>query len=303
MLEEILAVEKEINLSRSTVHNKQDYLPFLRVWPFTQPSSTHQVRQRRDAYMNKLLEMLKANVAAKNAPSCITGNILQRDTNSASAITEQELRSICLTMVSAGLDTIPSTIISCVGHLSNPIYGQKIQERACEAIREAYPEGDAWTRCVGDEFIPYLLMLIKETMRYSTAQPISLPRQTVSDIIYNNALIPAGTVLLMNTLAANFDASHYQNPFAFEPERFRESKHGEIDHMGFGVGSRMCAGWKLAEREMYVVIVRLILKFRILPAANKADMMETNIYKTFASVNNMVVEPCPFFVRLEHRHR
>lgn len=251
--------------------------------------------------MDILFNKLKDNINAKKYNPCITGNILQGNIKQFSAITEQELRSICLTMVSAGLDAIPSTVVSCVGHLSQPAYGLEIQKRAFQEIIETYPKGDAWSRCVNDNYIPYILMLIKETLRYSSSQPLSLPRQTVKDINYKKTIIPSGTILFMNSLAANFDASHFDDPFKFNPERFRYCKAGAIEHMGFGAGSRMCAGAKLAERELYVILVRLITKFKISPPSNKADLMQTDIFENFKTVSSMVVEPKPFFVRLDLR--
>lgn len=301
LLQEIVIVEKEINLARSVIHNKQDYLPFLRIWPFGNNKRAKEFRERRDIYMNSLLQMLQKNIKDGKCVPCISGNILQKDKTGQQQVKHQELRSICLTMVSAGLDTIPASIVSCIGHLSNPYYGKRLQERAYYEIQNNYPKGDAWARCIDDEFIPYISSLIKETLRYSSAQPISLPRQTVKDIIYKDSIIPSGTILLMNSLAANFDPNHFINPFLFNPDRFKSSVPGKLEHMGFGAGSRMCAGEKLAEREMYVTIVRLILEFRIYPSANPTKRMNTNIVATFEKVDNMVVEPEPFLVRLEKR--
>lgn len=300
MLQEILIVEKEIIHARSVVHNKEDYIPLTRIWP-TKTRNAESFRRRRDVYMNKLLDMLKKNIESHDCPPCITGNILKSRAACNQDLTDQELRSICLTMVSAGLDTIPATVVFCIGYLSHSTFGQAIQAKAHAAIQEFYGHVNAWSACLTGEYVPYISMLIKETLRYSSIQPISLPRETIGNIVYNNSVIPSGTILLMNTLACNFDATYYHEPFKFDPERFRNSDTKELDHMGFGAGSRACAGAKLAEREMYVMLVRLILKFRMLPPKNKAREMQTNIFKIFNSVDNMVVDPPPFFVHLEHR--
>jgi phenylacetate 2-hydroxylase len=267
-------------------------------------------RARRDQYMNHLLALLKNDVKNCNG-SCISGNILLGNTKAAGVITESELRSICLTMVSAGLDTIPSNIVACIGHLGHPLYGEFIQAKAFDAIQECYPDGDAWDRCITDtKYVPYMMMLIKETLRFTTSQPISLPRETYgSSIIYNQtAVIPPGTMLLMNTLAGNFDSRRYKDPFQFNPERFGpESEDTKLhnytlDHFGFGAGSRMCAGYKLATRELYVMLVRLILTFKILPPKDSSlPILETDVVKRFSKVDNMVVDLNQFFVCLEPR--
>lgn len=50
-----------------------------------------------------------------------------------------EIKSICLTMVSAGLDTVPGNLIMGIAHLSS-VEGQAIQKRAYDEIMKVYPE-------------------------------------------------------------------------------------------------------------------------------------------------------------------
>lgn len=107
-----------------------------------------------------------------------------------------ELKSICLTMVSAGLDTVPGTLIMGLAYLSTPA-GQAVQAKALTAIQEAYPNGDAWEKCLVEEKVPYVTALVKETLRFFTVIPICLPRTNIKDIPYENTVIPAGTTFFM----------------------------------------------------------------------------------------------------------
>lgn len=107
-----------------------------------------------------------------------------------------ELKSICLTMVSAGLDTVPGNLIMGIAYLSTP-HGQEIQERALAEINKVYPDGDAWERCLVEEKVPYITALVKEVLRFWTVIPICLPRVSVKDIPWKNATIPAGTTFFM----------------------------------------------------------------------------------------------------------
>lgn len=107
-----------------------------------------------------------------------------------------ELKSICLTMVSAGLDTVPGNIVMGIAFLSTK-QGQAVQEKALRAIEQAYPDGEAWERCLKEEKVPYVTALVKETLRYWTVIPICLPRTNIKDIPYGNAVIPAGTTFFM----------------------------------------------------------------------------------------------------------
>ena len=99
-------------------------------------------------------------------------------------------------MVSAGLDTVPGNIIMAVAYLSCP-RGQEIQQRAYEEIMKVYPGGDAWDKCLTEEKVPYISAFVKETLRFWTVIPISLPRESIKDIEWQGATIPAGTTFFM----------------------------------------------------------------------------------------------------------
>lgn len=99
-------------------------------------------------------------------------------------------------MVSAGLDTVPGNIIMGVGYLSS-IHGQEIQQKAYGNILEVYPNGDAWEKCLIEEKVPYVIALVKEILRFYTVVPICLPRVSTTDIPYEGAIIPSGTMFYM----------------------------------------------------------------------------------------------------------
>lgn len=107
-----------------------------------------------------------------------------------------ELKSICLTMVSAGLDTVPGNIVMGMAYLSTK-EGQAIQAKALQAIQEVYPDGDAWEKCLVEEKVPYVTALVKETLRFWTVIPICLPRTNIKDIPWKDSVVPAGTVFFM----------------------------------------------------------------------------------------------------------
>lgn len=107
-----------------------------------------------------------------------------------------EIKSICLTMVSAGLDTVPGNLIMGIAYLSSP-HGQQLQERAYSEIMKVYPDGDAWTQCINEEKVPFITAFVREVLRYFIVIPICLPRTSIKDITYNDVVIPAGTTFYM----------------------------------------------------------------------------------------------------------
>lgn len=207
LLQEIFHVERAVSNFRSTSNNWQDYIPLLRLWP-SRNNEAGEYRERRDKYLTYLLGRLKENIANGTDKPCITGTILKdpeaklnqskmSHMPSRNQLTfEDEIKSICLTMVSAGLDTVPGNLIMGIAYLSSA-HGQEIQQRAYDEIMRVYPDGDAWEQCLLEEKVPYVTAFVREVLRFFTVIPICLPRTSIKDIQYEDAVIPAGTTFYM----------------------------------------------------------------------------------------------------------
>ncbi|KAF2862819.1 putative P450 monooxygenase [Piedraia hortae CBS 480.64] len=305
MLKEITHVERIVSNFRSTSNNWADYIPILRLLPGGNTKALEYKRRRAD-YMYKLLNMLKKRIAEGTDTPCITGNVLK---DPDAKLNDAEVMSICLTMVSAGLDTVPGNLIMCIAYLSTE-EGQDTQARALNEINKVYPNNDSWERCLHEEKVPYITALVKETLRFWSVIPICLPRTSTRDIKWGDAVIPAGTSFYMNAYGAHYDDTHFKSPYQFNPDRYIQDK--SIDdasasrgtpHYGYGAGSRMCIGSHLANRELYTAFLRLITAFEILPPKDPKDKpimdaLECNLYPT-----SLTLDPKPFKVGLKLRDR
>lgn len=297
---EVFAVEKEICKIRSSDSLYQDYLPVLRWLPAPWwRRRAERVRKRRDKYMEFFLNNLVHDINSGRGRPCILRHLL--DGSSKQPVTDVDVKSICLTMVSAGLDTVPAVLSAFVGHMSLP-HGAMCQERAFQELCEAFPDGDAWHRVTEEPSLPYMRALINETLRMST-MPISLPRETIAPIrLKSGAVLPKGTILLLNSFAANFDATHFKNPSAFDPTRYLDpSASHELPHFSFGAGMRMCAGAHLVSRELLIAFARLIIAFRILPPSDPSDQFVCDPHHIYKRPSVMVMPVPAFRVRLEPR--
>lgn len=217
--------------------------------------------------------------------------------------------SIGLSMVSAGLDTIPGNLIMCIAYLGSP-EGQELQKHCYAEIMKQYPNGDAWEQCLHEEKVSYITALYKETLRFWSVIPICLPRINIKPIKWGDAVIPAGTSFYMNAYAAHYDDTHFKDPYKFNPERYLTDE--SIDdaaasrgtpHYGYGAGSRMCIGSHLGNRELYTAFLRLIVAFEMVPAQNKKDWPILDALKCNNLPTSLTVEPKPFKVGLKIRNR
>ncbi|EEH39395.2 phenylacetate 2-hydroxylase [Paracoccidioides lutzii Pb01] len=299
LLKEICHVERIVSNFRSTSNNWQDYVPLLRLWP-SRNAQAKEFRSRRDKYLSLLLDMLRERIKNGTDKPCITGNILK---DPEAKLNEAEIRSICLTMVSAGLDTVPGNLIMGIAYLASD-HGQEIQTRAYNEIMRVYPDGDAWEKCLVEEKVPYITALVKEILRFYTVIPICLPRVSIKDIPYKDAIIPAGTTFFMNAYAADYDDTHFKNPHLFEPERYLNTGDGTgTPHYAYGAGSRMCAGSHLANRELYTAFIRLISAFRMVSAKNPEDHPILDALECNATKTSLTLDPKLFKVGFRVRDR
>uniref|UniRef100_A0A060SX55 ARAD1A10780p n=1 Tax=Blastobotrys adeninivorans TaxID=409370 RepID=A0A060SX55_BLAAD len=300
LLREILTVGSAISLLRSASENLQDYVPILRYLPNNEKNRrSKELRARRDAYLKELLDRVKDMIEKGTDKPCIAAAILKDDETK---LTNVEVNSICLSLVSGGFETIPGTLTSCIGSLSTP-EGQRFQEKAYNDILRHYPDpADAWLDCFKEEKVPYVNAIVKEAGRFYTVSAMSLPRKTVRDVEWNGTRIPAKTMVLINAQAANHDVDHFGSDAAvFNPDRWMEDDHTEkklsgLAHHSFGAGARACSGQFIAQRLIYSALIRIITSYRIVASETQppnTDYVDYNQFKTA-----LVAIPRDFKVKL-----
>ena len=299
----VVWVERVVSNFRSTSNNWQDYIPLLRLPLISkQNKEAIEFRGRRDKYLQTFLDMLKERIANGTDKPCITGNILK---DPDAKLNDDEIKSLCLTMVSAGIDTVPGNMIMGLAYLAWAPDGRDIQQRAYDEIMKVYPkDGEAWEKCLEEEKVPYITALVKEILRFWTVIPISLPRTSIKDIKWQDTTIPAGTTFYMNAWAADYDDTHFKDPRKFIPERYLDVPDGAgTPHYGYGAGSRMCAGTHLANRELYTSFLRMIAAFELIPAADKKDAPVLDALECNSIPTALTTEPKPFKVGFKVRNQ
>lgn len=198
MFHEICEVEAAVSKFRSTTGNLQDYIPILRLNPFSGATAeAKDRRRRRDVYLTKLNNDLDERMANGTHKPCIQANIIQ---DKEAALNKEELTSISLTMLSGGLDTVTTLV-----QWSVALLGQRpdIQNEAIKAIREFYSEDEPLADAYDDQKCQYIVALVRECLRFYTVLRLALPRATVKDVHYEGKLIPAGSTIYLNAWACN----------------------------------------------------------------------------------------------------
>ncbi|KAL3459969.1 cytochrome P450 [Aspergillus heterothallicus] len=264
LFDEITEVEEEISKFRSTTGNLQDYIPLLRLNPFsTNSQKAKEMRDRRDKYLGSLNRDLDERMEKGVHKPCIQANVILDEE---AKLNSEELTSISLTMLSGGLDTVTTLVAWSIALLAQR---PDIQDKAAKAIKEMYGEDEPLCDSTDDQKCAYIVALVRECLRYYTVLRLALPRTSIRDIAYEGKVIPKGTVFFLNSWACNMDPEVWTDPEEFRPERWFEQPDAPM--FTYGMGYRMCAGSLLANRELYLVFIRTLNSFHIEPTADKVD--------------------------------
>jgi cytochrome P450 len=112
------------------------------------------------------------------------------------------------------------------------------------------------------------MQAVEESMRHSPAACI-VPRVATQDAEFGGYIFPAGTFVLVNTLAANRDPAIYA-----DADRFDVARRDAPAILTFGGGAHYCLGANLARRELAEALVvltrRLSAPRRVGPAPWKS---------------------------------
>ncbi|KAH7388644.1 cytochrome P450 [Pyrenochaeta sp. MPI-SDFR-AT-0127] len=311
LLREILHVGSAISLLRSASENYQDYVPMLRYLPNNEKNRrSKELRERRDKYLDELLDKVREMIKTGTEKPCISAAILKDEET---RLTGVEVSSICLSLVSGGFETIPGTLVSCIGSLSTP-EGQKYQERAYQEMKKIYPDPkESWANDFEKETVPYLNAIVKEAGRYYTVSNMSLPRKTMSDVRWGGAVIPKGTMVLINAQAGNHDIDYWgPDAASFNPERwldspnpsdpaslYTEKSSSSTPHLSFGAGSRSCPGAIIAGKLINAALFRLIMLYKIDASTSYPPNTDYVDYNAIKSA--LVAIPRDFKIKLTPR--
>lgn len=103
----------------------------------------------------------------------------------------------------------------------------------------------------------YICAMGKEVLRWRPIFPLTPDHVASQDIEFEGYYFPAGTRFVINGHAVY---SECENPDAFQPERWLDGHETDIAHglWQFGGGRRICVGYRLAQRSLFINMARLV---------------------------------------------
>lgn len=206
-------VEEELNYFRGSSASLQDYVPLWRLF-LTKSAQVIALRNRRDAYIMKFDQELRGRVRRGTHAPCIQANVM---VDPGAKVSEEEVRSISLSMLSAGFETVGAPVAwSLVSSLRTRRSRTGRAKRSVRCMVKMYGEDQPLCDPQEDMRCEYVAALVKECLRYFCVVRMNLPRSTIKEVEYGGKIIPAGTMMLCNNMACNFGTFH-TNPDGLSP--------------------------------------------------------------------------------------
>uniref|UniRef100_A0A3P9NKM8 steroid 11beta-monooxygenase n=1 Tax=Poecilia reticulata TaxID=8081 RepID=A0A3P9NKM8_POERE len=181
-------------------------------------------------------------------------------------------------LMAGGVDTTAVPLQFALFELGrNP----EVQERVRQQVRTSCSQagGDPQKALQG---APLLKATIKEVLRLYPVG-ITVQRYPVRDIVLQNYHIPAGTMVQACLYPMGRSSQVFEDPLRFDPGRWasgskEDGRRGEgqgFRSLAFGFGARQCVGRRIAENEMQLLLMHILLNFHL--SVPSSEDIKTNL--------------------------
>lgn len=182
-----------------------------------------------------------ANLAEKHKTEPLTdivGALLDGEVND-EKLTAEEFQLFFLMLIAAGNESTRSVI--------------------AHGMRLLMENPDQLQKLVDDpSLVPYA---VEEVLRFNPAF-VQMRRTVMEDIEVEGQQLKAGDKMVINWQAINHDPEIFENPEAFDIERFKNNPELANQHRAFGNGEHFCIGAHMSRLEMQVMFEEFIPRLR-----------------------------------------
>ncbi|KAF5315270.1 hypothetical protein D9619_007192 [Psilocybe cf. subviscida] len=242
-------------------------LPILRYLPSWFPGagfhqSAAESREMLKQMKEAPLQWVQKNMEAGTQSNCLVSERMPACKTDGDFI---NLRDFAAIVYVAAADTTTSALQTFFYAMTIYPDAQKKAQQELDAVvgKTRLPNYDDW------DSLSYIEALLREVLRWRPVLPLGAPHAITEDDVFKGYLIPKGSVIIPNAWAISRDESRYQDPEAFNPDRFFD-KDGNLneddsDYL-FGFGRRVCPGRHLARGSLWLSMATTLWAFNIAKA-------------------------------------
>jgi cytochrome P450 len=213
------------------------------------------------------LTMNRARERIQDRPHDEPGNLLEamlqiRDTPG-SGFTDDQVAANVLTMLLAGEDTTAHSIAWALLYLTSD---DALQSRVSNRSRAVLGASGVCPTYETLKTLDLCEAVCTEASRFRPVVPVHA-FEPLQDVEHRGIRLPAGSRMFFLTRPSMLDASNFEHPDKFDPERWMHERisergaHETRAHLQFGGGPRVCPGRHLSTVEMRLVISMLSAGF------------------------------------------
>ena len=175
-------------------------------------------------------------------------------------MTEEEAISQACDQLAAGVDTTSSTATFLLHELAKqPDLQVEVRQEIMDVLGStSQPSFDQLQE------MKLVRACVRETLRLYPAIATTF-RIITSDINISGYHIPAGTTVHTDIFSSSRDTRYFTTPEKFVPSRWLHEKETihPFSSISFGFGPRMCYGRRIAELELYLLLVQVLQRFNL----------------------------------------
>ncbi|KAJ7063977.1 cytochrome P450 [Mycena amicta] len=233
------------------------------------PSQTKTRGLKLNAEMNKVYgELIKSFQdrmdSGEDVPECVMKYLLTCGKKE-EGLEHEDILMLAVAFAFGGVHSIAGIIQWFLAFMAtHPQIAKRAQEELDAVVgRSRLPANE------DEKNLPYIRAIIKEVARIHSPFWVPTPHYSTADFVYNGMYIPKDTVLILNCWTIHHNEARYPDAFTFNPDRYLGDEMSSIasarlrdpmkrDHWAFGAGRRICPGFAVAEREIWLAISGLL---------------------------------------------
>ncbi len=232
--------------------------PFMNWWFKLSGAIKRHLRYSKQA--RELLDtIIQERLTSAGEKDDLLDMLLKARYEDGTSMSRQQLIDELLILFTAGHETTANALSFTLFLLAK---NRKKQQKAFDSIARVDLTG-----CNLMETLPklsYIKQCIEEGMRlYPPAYYID--RMSIKEDKFGDYTIPKGSMILLAIYELHRDATFWEAPEEFEPERFDPSVKKDFQeyYYPFGAGPRMCVGNNFAMYEMILAVAEILKKYEL----------------------------------------
>ncbi|WP_435157833.1 cytochrome P450 [Haladaptatus sp. DFWS20] len=228
-----------------------------------------EARKKLDTVVYKLIEERRADPGEQD----VLSTLLDVTDDDGHRMTDEQVRDEVVTLLLAGHETTALSLTLTMYALGEH---PKVEAKLLAELDEVL-DGQPPTMADLSE-LTYTEQVVKESMRLYPPVP-GIIREPVKPDIIGGYEIPAGATVQMNQWVVHRDPRWYDDPLAFQPERWTEEFEGSLPKLAyfpFAAGPRRCIGDRFAMLEARLLLATIYQQYHLeLTPETELDLMAT----------------------------